>query len=55
MKWHLVRNDLIRLNSLVREIFGSLPMLELMTNKSLIVELEKFETQFRGLMDELYK
>lgn len=54
MKWHLVRNELIQLQTLVREIYGTLPMLELMTNKSLILELEKIETQFRGLMNELY-
>ena len=54
MKWHLVRSDLIHLKVLMREVYGSLPMLELLTNKSLIAELEKFETQFRSLMNELY-
>lgn len=54
MKWHLVRNDLVHLKILVRELYGSLPILELMTNKSLILELEKTESQFRSLMNELY-
>jgi hypothetical protein len=55
MKWHLVRIDLVHLKTLVREIYGSLPMLELMTNKLLILELENVETQFRSLMNELYE
>lgn len=54
MKWHLVRSDLISLQKMLREIYGSLPLLELATNKSLISELENFEIQFRGLMNELY-
>lgn len=54
MKWHLVRSDLIHLQKLLREIYGTLPMVELMTNKTLILELENIETQFQGLLNELY-
>lgn len=54
MKWHLVRSDLITLHQLIREIYGSLPLTELMTNKSLISEIEKIEKQYRSLANELY-
>ncbi len=55
MKWHFIKNDLENLKCSVREFYGALPLVELLTNTVLIGEVERFESRIQGLMNEIYQ
>lgn len=52
MKWHFFRADLIELQKSVRQFYGCLPITEVMTNFNLVKQIESFEKQLRGILNE---
>ena len=44
--------EMLAIRDLFRDFYGSLPVLELYSNKRLIKNIEEIEKQLRGLLDD---